>query len=72
MLNVVPGTEAALSASTSAAKGARIKKSERKRAHMQMRERELQRDTGGRFKPGQRCTESCYSPMVCSSDMKLN
>lgn len=66
MLNVVPGTEAALSASTSAAKGARIKKSERKRAHGQMRERKVPRDAGGRFKPGQRRTGSCYSPMVCS------
>lgn len=60
MLSAAPGTEAVLSASTPAAKAGRVKNSQRKRAHVQTRERKLQRDAEGRFKPGQRCTESCY------------
>lgn len=60
MLCAVPGTEDALSASAPAVKEERIKSSERKRACVQTRERKLQRESKGRFKPGQRCTECCY------------
>lgn len=61
MPSAVPGAEALPSAFTPAAKGGGIKNSDRKRAHVQMRETDLQSDAEGRLKPGQRFTESCYS-----------
>lgn len=68
-LSAVPGSEAARHASSLAARGLRGRKCKRKRADVQMRERKLQSDAEGRFKPWQRCSGRCCGSWSCLSPM---